>query len=162
MTINERVTKEAKALGLTGGKVEQRVSIPGRIPITRDFIGIIDFIYVRPGIGVLGVQATSGANLAARRTKAIAEPRLRVWLETGCRFELWTFAKRGERGKRKLWQLRREEITVADLPMEPPAAKTPHGPDCGCPHCEVYWGPPKSVATLEPDCAARRAGEVVA
>ncbi len=80
-----------------------------------DLFGCIDLIACKPGIGIVGIQATSGENHAARRTKSLAEPKLRVWLESGARFELMSFAKRGERGARKLWTMRREEITIQDI-----------------------------------------------
>jgi hypothetical protein len=83
-----------------------------------DLFGIIDVIAARPGFGVLGVQVTSGSNHAARRTKALAEPRLRTWVGSGGRFELWSYSKKGERGKRKLWTLRREELKLVDLDCE--------------------------------------------
>lgn len=60
---------------------------------------------------IIGIQATSGTNHAARIAKAKAEPRLRHWVDAGGRFEIWSWAKRGARGKRKTWTLRTEEVT---------------------------------------------------
>ena len=60
--------------------------------------------------GILGIQATSGDHHANRLGKAAQEPRLRAWLGTGARFEVWSWAKRGEAGKRKLWQLRATSV----------------------------------------------------
>src|SRR4051812_48736600 len=101
-----RSLADMKKLGMTAQVVEKFNSFTKR---RIDLFGIIDLIACKPGLGIVGVQATSGDNHAARRTKAMEEPRLRVWLESGARFELWSYSKRGERGKRKLWQLRREE-----------------------------------------------------
>jgi Holliday junction resolvase-like predicted endonuclease len=47
--------------------------------IRQDLFGCIDIIAVQGGT-VLGVQATSRSNHAARVKKALAEPRLRAWL----------------------------------------------------------------------------------
>jgi hypothetical protein len=112
VTPTARCLKEARELGLTAQVVEKW--IPQR-RIRIDLFGVIDIIAVKQGIGIIGIQATSGTNHAARRSKALAEPRLREWLLSGGRYELWSYSKRGERGKRKLWTLRREEITAEQM-----------------------------------------------
>jgi hypothetical protein len=76
--------------------------------------------------GVWGIQACAGASHAARRTKSLAEPRLRAWLEAGGRFAIWSWAQRrtdavlrdGRRSRRKVWTLREEELTLADILAE--------------------------------------------
>jgi hypothetical protein len=108
----QRCLKDLKDLGFERQVVE-RFCVYSKRRI--DLFGIIDVIAARPGFGVLGVQVTSGSNHAARRTKALAEPRLRTWVGSGARFELWSYSKKGERGKRKLWVLRREELKLVDL-----------------------------------------------
>lgn len=81
--------------------------------IRQDLFGCIDIIACDgTGGGVLGIQATSGANHASRREKALAEPRLQKWLASPARFEVWSWSKQGPRGKRKLWTLRREAVTA--------------------------------------------------
>ncbi len=50
-----------------------------------------------------------------RRVKALAEPRLRQWLDAGGRFEIWSWGKRGGRGERKLWTLRSEALLSSDF-----------------------------------------------
>ncbi len=93
--------------------------------IRQDLFGVIDIIAV-PGIGtdaaiaqpgIWGIQNTTAANLAKHRVKALAEPRLMVWLAAGGRFALVSWSKRGEKGKRKLWEHRWEEIVA--LPPAP-------------------------------------------
>lgn len=83
-----------------------------------DLFGCIDMIALDDE-RCIGVQVTSGAHHAERRAKALNEPRLRAWLKTGCKFEVWswskTWSKTGERGKRKVWTLRREPIYVEML-----------------------------------------------
>lgn len=82
-----------------------------------DLLGCIDIIVLDGlGGGPLGVQVTAGSAHAARRTKALAEPRLTTWLSSPARFEIWSYSKRGDAGKRKLWTLRREPITCNTPP----------------------------------------------
>ncbi len=77
-----------------------------------DLFGVIDIVAITPG-GILGIQVTSGANHANRREKILAEKNVRAWVDAGGRFELWSYAKRGASGKRKLWTLRVE--TFAEM-----------------------------------------------
>lgn len=60
-------------------------------------------------------QVTSGSNLAARRTKILAEPRAKVWLQAGGYIWLHGWAKQGARGKRKVWTCRIEQVTLDDF-----------------------------------------------
>tara|TARA_R100000234_G_C4984049_1_gene172373 strand:+ start:516 stop:911 length:396 start_codon:yes stop_codon:yes gene_type:complete len=84
--------------------------------IRQDLFGCIDMIVIDDlEQGPLAVQATSGSGHAARRKKSIAEPRLKLWLESPARFEIWSWSKKGPKGKRKLWTLRREPIILAQL-----------------------------------------------
>lgn len=130
--------RDLKKMGFVAQVVERR--LPGCF-ITQDLFGCIDIIALRAGIGILGIQATGGdgGNHAARRNKALGtapviekpaaagkrkrapvRPKLREWLEAGGRFEIWSYRKAGAQGKRKLYALRREELTLDDLPAEPP------------------------------------------
>lgn len=97
---------ECKKRGWTAGIVERRLT---RF-VMQDFLGCIDIIAITPG-GIVGIQATSGSNHAARVSKSRAEPRLAAWLGAGCTFAVWSWAKRGPRGKRKLWALREESVS---------------------------------------------------
>lgn len=76
----------------------------------KDVAGCIDVLAYGGDIGVLGIQTTTGNNHAARRTKALAEPRLRTWLESGARFEIWSWTKLAT-GR---WHLRIERILLAN------------------------------------------------
>lgn len=79
--------------------------------VRQDLFGIIDIVVLDGGPGgPLGVQVTSGSNVAARLEKARQEPRLAAWLASPARFEVWGYSKKGARGKRKLWELRRESL----------------------------------------------------
>ena len=90
--------------------------------------------------GILGVQACTAGDLSKRQAKALADvvfdddgkpavdkrgrpveacgPKLRVWLRAGGRFQLHGWAKRGPRGKRKLWMVSRREVVLRDGSFE--------------------------------------------
>lgn len=95
--------------------------------IRQDLFGCIDLVMLDDaGLGVIGVQVTSGSAHAARVKKALEEPRLVAWLRAPARFEVWSFAKRGPAGKRKLWTLRAQAVEldgdalrVVDLEKQP-------------------------------------------
>lgn len=123
---------EMRRRGWDAEKVEQRLP---HCFITRDLFNVIDIVALGEGT-IIGVQVTGGdgGNHAARRAKAIAEPRLRRWLEYGGRFEVWSYALRGARGERKLRTLREDPVTLADLPPLQPGQgpaddRTDHKPD---------------------------------
>lgn len=83
-----------------------------------DLFNLFDVIGIRGDLaGVTGIQAC-GEDVAAHVNKVIhgytdakgleipANPYLRVWLQSGNRAFIWAWRKRGEKGKRKLWELR--------------------------------------------------------
>lgn len=99
--------------------------------IRQDLFGVIDLVAIVPTLdagaagaarspgAILGIQATSGNTggaHAARRAKILAEPRARAWVAAGGRLELWSWAKRGDRGARKLWTLRVEVFQLDSWP----------------------------------------------
>lgn len=79
--------------------------------IRQDLFGFGDVIALDRCPGALLIQATSGANAAARLAKIQEKDEARQWLEAGNRIAVWAWAKRGARGKRKLWTLREVEVT---------------------------------------------------
>ena len=79
-----------------------------------DLFGVIDLIYLSE-TSICGVQVTTASNLAARRTKILAEPRALAWVKAGGILELWGVAKRGARGERKLWTITKEEIVAEEF-----------------------------------------------
>jgi len=109
MSPTERTLAECKRRGWPCQVVE-RFCIYSKRRI--DLFGIIDILAITP-TGILGIQATSGTNHSARVAKADEEPRLLAWLRAGGRFAVWSFAKRGAKGKRKLWHLREDERWVS-------------------------------------------------
>lgn len=83
----------------------------------QDLFGCIDILALDAAPGVLGIQTTTADNLAARWTKVHTECLLAAthWLRAGNRLELHGWAKRGPRGKRKVWTLTVRPVTLADL-----------------------------------------------
>lgn len=65
----------------------------------------------RPG-SILAIQACAGSSHSARLAKMLAEPRAKQWLEAGGLLELWSWSKRGARGKAKRWALRVDQLTL--------------------------------------------------
>ena len=68
-----------------------------------DAMGFGDLLICKAGEGIALVQATSGANLAAREAKVRANENAWKWLEAGGLIFVVGWSKRGPRGKRKLW-----------------------------------------------------------
>lgn len=108
-----RTLETLRALGYTAQVVEHWNP---HAKIRQDLFGWVDVIAIHPQHGFLGVQATTSDHLANRATKAMAEPRLRVWLAAGGRAECWGWAKRGPRGAVKRWTCTRRQLTLDDLP----------------------------------------------
>ena len=106
MTPTARSLAELRRLGWTGEVVEKWIP---QAKIRRDLFGIFDIVAITPD-GLLGIQCTSGSNHASRVHKVQESDALPKWLGAGCHAEVWSWSKRGERGKRKLWVLRREEL----------------------------------------------------
>lgn len=69
------------------------------------------------------IQATSGTNHNARIEKVLASKTIRPLLESGAKFQVISWAKKGPRGERKLWtkriseiKIEKKQIRVEDLP----------------------------------------------
>jgi hypothetical protein len=110
----QRTLKELRSLGF-GAAVLERWN-----PHTRqrqDFVGCIDLMAWKPGVGVLLIQTTSGSNHGARWSKVCANPHIRGLMESGCRVEVWSWSKkcRDGRGTRKVWTPRRQEVLIDNL-----------------------------------------------
>lgn len=110
-----------RSLGLLAGVVE-RWNPHARI--RQDLFGFIDLIVIDghaiSGQGIIGVQATSGTNAAARKKKILNEPRARRWLEAQCRIEVWAWKKKKIKrgGVAFKWILDRRPITLEDFEIE--------------------------------------------
>ena len=126
MSPTARTLAECRERGWTAQVVE-RWNQHARVRV--DLFGVIDLVVLVPaaavvngyasGGAILAIQACAGDSHAARRDKILAEPRARQWVEAGGRLELWSWSKRGDRGKAKRWTLRIE--TYAEMLASAPA-----------------------------------------
>jgi hypothetical protein len=106
VTPTQRTLRECARRGWPADVVERRVW-----RVTKDLFNCLDVVAITPS-GILGIQCTSdsGGNHAARVAKCLAEPRMRAWLAAGAFCEVWSWGKKGPRGKRKTWTLRVEAV----------------------------------------------------
>lgn len=100
----QRSLAELKKRGYTAHVVERFNTF---VKIRQDFGGFADILAYKAGEpGVLAVQACVGkGDVAKHVTKLKPLATVKEWLKSSNRFEIWSWAKRGERGKRKLWSL---------------------------------------------------------
>ena len=120
MTPTARTLAWLRAQGATADVVERR--IPHSF-VTKDLFGFLDILALEPGkAGVLGVQTTSNSNMAARVKKINGEPRSALWRACGNRIQVIGWAKRGPRGRRKVWT-----ASVTDVGVASPAAPREEG-----------------------------------
>jgi hypothetical protein len=83
MTPTGRTLSALRSAGFVAEVVERWLPHVNR---RADLFGIGDVIAIRAGERPQLVQVTSNTNVAARVMKAKREPRLRVWLQSGCTF----------------------------------------------------------------------------
>ena len=115
MTPTARTLAYLRKLGYEAAVVE-KWNMYARI--RQDLFGCVDVVGIRPDQnGVLGIQATTTSNQAARLAKAMSIPHLRTWLQAGNTFQVWGWAKKGAKGKRKLWEVSIRNVTLAELPF---------------------------------------------
>lgn len=84
-----------------------------------DLFSCIDIVAIRPG-EIMGVQATSASNAAARRTKAAEEWKLIEWMQSGAAFEVWGWAKKVRGKSRPVWEpnISRAKLTAGEVRFE--------------------------------------------
>jgi len=70
----------------------------------QDLYGFGDILAIGNGEIVI-VQTTTAANMAAREKKILTNPHAHEWVMNGGTIVVHGWAKRGPRGKRKLWTL---------------------------------------------------------
>jgi hypothetical protein len=104
-----RTLEECRKRGWTAQKVEWWNAYA---KIRIDLFGIIDIVVLDDAPGLLGIQATTSDNISARLAKIAESKEAKLWLERGLRLEVWGWAKRGPRGKRKLWTLDRRPVLL--------------------------------------------------
>lgn len=106
MSPTARSLARLRELGYRAQKVEQ--TIPKTF-IKQDCFGV-DILALKPSEPVLVIQATTGSNHAARRTKLAADGFITLWKSAGASLEIWSWAKQEPRGEKKVWTLRREAL----------------------------------------------------
>lgn len=103
-----------KRNGYTAHSVERYNSF---VKIRQDFGGFADILAYKPGeFGVLAVQACMGNGDVSKHLKKYSmNKNMRTWIESGNRFEIWSWAKRGDRGKRKVWSMVSKKILLEQI-----------------------------------------------
>ena len=111
MTPTQRSLAECKRRGWEPAQVVERWNAFARVRI--DLFGCIDLVAVSPERGIVGIQATSTANVPARihKIQTQCNEAISAWVRAGAVLFVWGWAKRGGRGKRKLWTLKEREVT---------------------------------------------------
>jgi hypothetical protein len=102
-----RTLERARKLGYTIQVVERWNP---HAKIRQDLFGCIDLVAITPS-GIVGIQACAASSHAARRTKALLEPRLAAWCRAGGHFEVWSW-KQDAAGK---WDVRIEQLDTTVL-----------------------------------------------
>ncbi len=107
MSPTARTLDAIRAAGGLAGVVERNLVLPSQAPIKRDLFGFIDIVAIRER-KVVGIQATSRPNVAARVTKITAECSEAAvrWLEAGALIEAWGWQKYAKPlpGEQRLWR----------------------------------------------------------
>jgi hypothetical protein len=103
--------------GYIADVVERWVGVPGRFGKRKDLFGFVDIVAVyadRNGAEVRFVQTTTQSNMQARFKKMKDIPAVAACIQAGCKVEIHGWAKRGAKGKRKLWLPRFFCVRVRD------------------------------------------------
>lgn len=78
--------------------------------VRQDLFGFADLLCLKADT-IMAVQTTSGSNVSARLEKIRQCQAATLWLECPTRkIVVHGWSKKGPRGKRKLWQCRKEEV----------------------------------------------------
>jgi len=88
------------------------------VKIRQDLFGFIDILAVHPNKKeILGIQACTdtGGHMSKHKMKVKNNKKLNIWLKSGGMFEIWAWAKKGKKGKRKLWVLRTAKLKVKNV-----------------------------------------------
>jgi hypothetical protein len=120
MSPTQRTQAELRKQGYTVANCERKVpctpaGYKGLLK-TQDLFEFIDTMAVND-FHLLAVQSTDGSHHSTRANK-ILETEVAKSLAYHMDIEVWSWAKRGPRGKAKRWTLRRESLTVRLLPKK--------------------------------------------
>lgn len=103
MTPNARTKDYLEKQGHMVAIVERHSPFPKPFGKKHDMFGVFDLFMLKAGGEPWGVQATTTAHLTNRIDKIKASEEATKWLGLGGKILVIGWAKRGERGKRKLW-----------------------------------------------------------
>lgn len=103
MTPNARTKIHYEKQGYMTAVVEHWLPFPKPFGKRHDLFGIFDLIAIRDG-KTLGIQATTQAHVSDRISKMKASTALNEWIQHGGIAIVVGWAKKGPRGKRKLWE----------------------------------------------------------
>ena len=112
MTPTQRSLAWWRQEGYTVAVVEKFLRFPGMSHgVRQDLFGFADLVAIRADKdGVVAIQCGVGADHAKHVAKIHAEPRARIWLSARNRILVDSWRKVGDRGQRKIWAVRQEEI----------------------------------------------------
>lgn len=120
----QRTLAECRARGWTAEVVERWIPNRGTDEngklttrpggVRKDLFGFCDVVAITDTGRMVFIQATSGPNVAARKTKILTEcsANLIAVLNAGVKVEVWGWRKLKKPVGRKYWQVRVEEITA--------------------------------------------------
>ena len=114
MTPTARTLAWLRKAGFTVASVEKWIP---QIRRRQDLFNFLDLVAMKEdATGLLGLQVTDGSNHSHRRTKILAEPNAKLWVQTGNRIWIVSWKKCGPRGKPKRWEPRCEKIELGMFP----------------------------------------------
>ena len=106
----ERTKAELVKMGYEVGRTEHFNTF---VKIRQDLFNCIDLIGLKKGSPLLLIQCTTGDNASKRIEKM--RDKAAIIASTGSTVEMWAWRKVGDRGKRKLWAVRRERFDLAGV-----------------------------------------------
>jgi hypothetical protein len=83
-----RTVRLLQSQGWVADVAERKIGL-----FSRDWIGCIDVVAIKPGPEVLLIQCTGWTNVKSRERKVLASPEAYACVEAGCRIEVWGFHK---------------------------------------------------------------------
>jgi hypothetical protein len=104
MTPNARSKAYYEKQGHLAVIVEHWSPFPKPFGKRHDFLGVFDLLVLKPGGEVWGIQATTNSHVNDRIKKMQASDNFHNWIRLGGKAAVLGWAKKGPRGKRKVWE----------------------------------------------------------
>ena len=86
--------------------------------VRQDLFGFIDIVAFKPSEGVLGVQATSYANISARKNKILNSAKAKDWIQCAGLYVIGWRKKARLPGGRELWEPTLYPFSISDWENE--------------------------------------------